>query len=165
MMVTWVRGHFKNVRGSMDFDPDDPARSSVSVVIDVNELWTGEPDRDTHLKSADFLDAANHSQILFHSTRVERIGAQHYKVFGNLTLRGVTLPVLLDVHGLGEWQTPYWEGGVDKGPITRAGFTATTSIQRQDFGVNWNAPMDRGGVVVGGEVLIEIDVEALRDKT
>src|SRR5438552_17189179 len=72
MMVTWVRGHFKNVKGTMEFEPDDPNHSSVNVVIDANQLWTGEPARDAHLKSADFLDVANHPQILFKSTSVER---------------------------------------------------------------------------------------------
>jgi polyisoprenoid-binding protein YceI len=163
MMVTWVRGHFKNVTGTMEFDPDDPSHSSVNAVIDTNQLWTGEPARDAHLKSADFLDAANYPQILFHSTWIERCGVSHYKAAGNLTIRGVTRPVGLEVHYLGQWPTPYWENGVDKGPITRAGFVATTSINRHDFQVNWNSTMDRGGIVVGKDIDITIDVEALRD--
>jgi polyisoprenoid-binding protein YceI len=165
MMVTWVRGHFKNVKGTMEFDPDDPSRSLVRVVMDVSQLWTGEPDRDAHLKSADFLDAVNHPQILFKSSTVEQDGANHYKLAGDLTIRGVTRPVMLDVLYLGQWQTPYWEDGVDKGPITRAGFHATTRINRHDFGVSWNSMLDRGGIVVGNDVFIELDVEALRDKT
>jgi len=165
MMVTWVRGHFKNVKGSMEFDISDPSRSSVKVQIDGNQLWTGEPDRDAHLKSSDFLDIANHPQIRFQSSSVEQVGASYYKVTGELTIRGITRPAILDVHYLGEWQTPYWEDGVDKGPITRAGFVATTTINRHDFGVNWNAPMERGGIVVGKEIHIEIDVEALKDPT
>lgn len=163
MMVTWVRGHFKNVKGTMEFDPDKPGSASISVVIDAGQLWTGEPDRDAHLKSADFLDVANHPQIVFRSSGVQQLGANHFKLAGDLTIRGVTRPVVLDVTHLGQWATPYWEGGVDKGPITRAGFHATTSINRHDFGVSWNSPMDRGGIVVGNEVWIEIDVEALRD--
>ncbi len=164
MMVTWVRGHFKNVKGSIEFDPDDPARASVDVVIDAEGLWTGEPARDAHLKSADFLDSSNHPKILFRSSQVEQVGANHYKVAGDLTVRGTTRQTSLDVHYLGQWQTPYWEDGVDKGPVTRAGFAATTSINRHDFGVSWSALLNRGGIVVGNEVLIEIDVEALRDK-
>lgn len=163
MMVTWVRGHFKNVKGTMEFEPDDPSHSSVNVVIDANQLWTGEPARDAHLKSADFLDVANHPQILFKSTSVERCGASHYKTAGDLTIRGITRPVVLDVHYSGQWPTPYWEDGVDRGPVTRAGFVATTSINRHDFGVNWNSVMDRGGIVVGKDIDITIDVEALRD--
>jgi len=164
MMITWVRGHFKNVKGSMEFDPDDPAPSSVRIVIDAGQLWTGEPDRDAHLKSADFLDVAHHPQILFQSTSVRQDGANHYKLEGDLTIRGITRPVTLDVMYLGQWQTPYWEDGVDKGPLTRAGFSATTVINRYDFRVNWNSELARGGIVVGNDVFIEIDVEALLEK-
>src|SRR5579863_1080591 len=135
MMVTWVRGHFKNIKGSMEFALDHPSRSSVQVVIDAGQLWTGEPDRDAHLKSADFLDVAHHPEILFESTAVEQVGASQFKVAGNVTIRGTTRPITLDVIYLGQWQTPYWDGGVDKGPITRAGFHATASINRHDFGV------------------------------
>ena len=165
MMVTWVRGHFKNVTGTMEFDLNDPGRSSINVVIDANQLWTGEPDRDAHLKSADFLDTAHHPQILFQSSSVQQIGANQFKVSGNVTIRGVARPVTLDVTYLGEWQTPFWDGGVDKGPVTRAGFHATTRINRHDFGVSWNSTLDRGGIVVSNDVWIDIDVEALRDKS
>ena len=164
MMVTWVRGHFKNVKGTMEFDPGNPGLGSVRVEIDANQLWTGEPDRDAHLKSADFLDVAHHPQILFQSSSVAQDGANHYKVPGNVTIRGVTRPITLDVTYLGQWETPYWDGGVDKGPITRAGFHATTCINRHDFGVSWNSTLDRGGIVVGDDVFVDIDVEGLRDK-
>jgi polyisoprenoid-binding protein YceI len=164
MMVTWVRGHFKNVKGTMEFDLDNPARASVTVTIDANQLWSGEPDRDAHLKSADFLDVAHHPQILFKSSAVQQVAANEFELAGNLTIRGITRPATLDVTYLGEWQTPYWEDGVDKGPVTRAGFHATTRINRQDFGVSWNSMLDRGGIVVSNDVWIDIDVEALRDK-
>ena len=164
MMVTWVRGHFKNVKGTMEFDLNDQARSSAEAVIDANQLWTGEPDRDAHLKSADFLDVARHPQILFKSSSVQQVGASQFQLAGNLTIRGVTRPVAVDVTYLGEWQTPYWVGAEDKGPITRAGFHATMRIDRNDFGVSWNSALDHGGIVVGNDVWIEIDVEALRDK-
>lgn len=164
MMVTWVRGHFKNVRGTMRFDPADPGKTSIEATLDAASIWTGEPDRDAHLRSADFLDAANHPAIGFKSTRVEQVGGTDYKVSGNLTLRGVTRPVVLDVHHLGQWQTPFWVGNEDKGPVTRAGFVAETRINRHDFGVSWNGALDRGGIVVGDEVFITLDVEALQDK-
>jgi polyisoprenoid-binding protein YceI len=164
MMVTWVRGHFKNVHGRMEFDPDKPELGSVQAEITAGELWTGEPDRDAHLKSADFLDVANHPKIIFRSTRVERSGAHHYRVAGELTIRGVTRSVTLAVDYLGHWQTSYWENGVDKGPVTRAGFVATATINRHDFGVIGNAPLEHNGSVVGSEVGIEIDVEAIREK-
>jgi polyisoprenoid-binding protein YceI len=164
MMVTWVRGHFKNIQGSMEFDADDPSRGSVDVNIDAASLWTGDPQRDAHLKSADFLDVSNHPRIRFRSSQVRQTGANHYKVAGELTIRGTSRPATLDVYYLGQWQTPYWEDGVDKGPVTRAGFLATTTIDRHDFGVNWNSPLEKGGIVVGGDVLIQIDVEALHEK-
>lgn len=164
MMVTWVRGHFKNVRGTMRFDPADPTNTVIEATLDAGSIWTGEPDRDAHLRSADFLDAANHPAISFKSTRVEQVGGTDYKVSGNLSLRGVTRPVVLDVHHLGQWQTPFWVGNEDKGPVTRAGFVAETRINRHDFGVSWNGALDRGGIVVGDEVFITLDVEALQDK-
>jgi polyisoprenoid-binding protein YceI len=160
MMVTWVRGHFKNIQGRMDFDPEDPARASVEATIDARGLWTGAPDRDAHLKSSDFLDVEHYPAIAFRGRLVEQTGCSQFKVTGDLTMRGVTKPVILDVQYLGQWRTPYWEGGVNKG-ATRAGFLATGSINRHDFGVSWNDTMDKGGIVVGNEVQITLDVEAL----
>jgi polyisoprenoid-binding protein YceI len=164
MMVTWVRGHIKNVRGTLDFDEKRPEKASVRVEMDAAALWTDEKDRDAHLKSADFLDAEKHRKILFSSTRVEVQAPHEYGVHGDLTIRGVTRPVVLKTQYLGCWETPFWEGGVDKGPMIRAGFTATASINRHDFGVSWNAPLEMGGVVVGDEVFITLDIEAIRKK-
>lgn len=161
MMVTCVRGHFKNVQGTLDFDPENPQAASVEVTIDARGLWSGEPDRDAHLKSADFLDVESYPTITFRGRDVELIGAQEAKVRGDLTIRGVSRPVTLDVRYLGQWQTPWWEDGVDKGPKTRAGFLATTRINRKDFGVNWNGVLDRGGLVVSDDVDITIDAEAI----
>jgi len=165
MMVTWVRGHFKNIRGFLNFDPEDPSRASVRAEIDAKTIWAGEPDRDAHLRSADFLDVEHHPKITFVSTGVEVLSQHEYRVKGDLTIRGVTRPVTLDLQYLGQWETPYWEEGVDKGPMVRAGFVATTTINRHDYGVSWNAPLDKGGVVVGDEVGITIDVEAIRKKS
>ena len=162
MMVTPVRGHFKNVHGTLDFDPENPRTASVEATIDATGLWSGEPARDAHLRSADFLDVENHPTIAFRSSRVELIGPDEGKLTGELTIRGVTRPVTLDVRYLGQWQTPWWEDGVDKGPKTRAGFLATARINRKDFGVNWNSVLDRGGVVVSDNVDITIDAEAIR---
>ena len=163
MMVTNVRGHFKNVHGTLEFDPANPKNSSVSVTIDARGLWTGEPDRDAHLRSSDFLDVDNYPTITFQGNDVEVIGHHDYILSGNLTIRGKTHRVALNVHYLGHWQTPWWEGGVDKGPKTRAGFMAETVINRHDFGVSWNSALDYGGVVVGNSVQITIDAEAIRD--
>ncbi len=163
MMVTCVRGHFKNVHGTIDFDPEKPLETSVDVTIDAAGLWSGEPARDAHLKSVDFLDVANHPTITFRGNRVERIGANDATLAGELTIRGVTRPATLEVRYLGQWETPWWEDGVDKGPRTRAGFLARAHINRKDFGVSWNGALDRGGIVVSDDVDITIDAEAIRE--
>jgi len=161
MMVTYVRGNFNIIRGSLSFDPANPSDASVEVTIDAAGLWTGEPDRDAHLRSADFLDVANHPIITFKGNQVEIIGENEGTLTGDLTIRGITRSVPLRVRFLGRWQTPWWEDGRDQGPKTRAGFTATASINRHEFGVSWNAPLDNGGVVVGNLVEITIDAEAI----
>jgi polyisoprenoid-binding protein YceI len=167
MMVTYVRGAFKNVHGTLEFDPESPRLSSVQATIEATGIWTGEPKRDAHLRSADFLDVENFPQITFRGDQVALRGDHDYVVTGELTIRGVTRLVSLTVRYLGQRQTPWWEeeGGewVDKGPRLRAGFVATTEINRHDFGVSWNDTMDKGGVVVGDTVSITIDVEAVRE--
>jgi polyisoprenoid-binding protein YceI len=163
MMVTHVRGHFKNVKGTLIFDPAHPEQSKMQAVIEATGLWSGETARDTHLKSADFLDVENHPTITFQSDGVEIVGPLDAKVHGRITIRGVTQPLTLLVHFLGTWQTPWWEDGVDKGPKTRAGFVATGRLNRKDFGVNWNAMLDHGGVAVGDDVEITLDAEAILD--
>lgn len=164
MMVTWVRGHLKNVKGSLEFDPNDPTRSSVEAEIDARGIWTGEPERDEHLRSADFLDVEHHPKINLVSRGVQVLSPHELLVRGDLTIRGVTREVGLNVEYLGQWETPYWEGGVDKGPMIRAGFLAQAVINRHDFGVSWNSPLDKSGVVVGDNVFITLDIEALRKK-
>ena len=161
MMVSHVRGHFKDVHGTLNFDPKSPADSSVEVMIDARKIWTGEPARDAHLRSADFLHVENFPEISFAGNEVIVIGEVDCQVNGNLTIRGVTRPVTLEVHYLGQWLTPWWEDGVDKGPRRRAGFVAKTTINRQDFGVSWNDKLDKGGIVVGDTVEIIIDAEAI----
>ena len=162
MMVSHMRGLFKNVRGSIDFDPDDPADASAAeATIDAAGIWTGDDARDVHLRGPDFLDVARYPLITFRSTEVRCAGGADFKVAGDLALHGVTRPVVLAARYLGRWQCPYWEGDRDLGPVTRVGFVATAAIDRHHFGVSWNAPMDRGGVVVGDEVAITLDVEAI----
>jgi polyisoprenoid-binding protein YceI len=159
MMVTWVRGHFKNVRGSLEFDPGNPATLSIAVTIAAPEIWTGEPQRDEHLRSADFLDVARYPTITFQSTKAERVGASEYDVPGDLTIRGVTRVATLNLQYLGRWRTPYNEARV-----TRVGFTGETRINRHDFGVNWNSTLENDGLVVGSEIIITVDVEAFRSE-
>ena len=149
MMVTFVRGHFKDIHGTFVFDPADPGATSVEATIESAGIWTGEAARDAHLKSEDFLDVEKHPKITFAGKQVELAGADEAVLTGELTIRGIIRTVPLRVHYLGQWQTPWWEDGVEKGPKSRAGFAATTTINRHDFGVSWNSALDRGGVVVG----------------
>src|SRR5690349_12028172 len=106
MMVTTVRGHFKDIHGTLDFDPAKPSEASVEATIDARGIWTGEPDRDAHLKSADFLDVEHHPTITFRGKGVELVGPNEGRLRGELTIRGVTRPVTLEVRALGQWQTP-----------------------------------------------------------
>ncbi len=164
MMVCWVRGHVKDVHGSLDFDPDRSTLLAIETTIQANKLWTGEPQRDDHLRSSDFLDAGKHATITFKSTRADQVGANDFKVIGDLTIRGVTRPVQLDLHYLGKWRTPYWTDKGDAGPITRVGFAGEACINRYDFGVSWNGQLENRGLVVGEEVLMTVDVEALLEE-
>jgi polyisoprenoid-binding protein YceI len=161
MMVSWVRWHFKDVHGSMEFDPDNPAQLSLEATLEARKLWTGEPQRDDHLRSSDFLDAGKHPALAFKSTASKCVGASDYELAGDLTIRGVTRPVVLAMHYLGKWRTPYWTDAGDAGPVTRVGFVGEACINRHDFQVSWNGQLENGGVVVSDEVFIKVDIEAL----
>jgi polyisoprenoid-binding protein YceI len=162
MMVTWVRGQFKHVAGDLEFDPADLLKTKIDVVIKTDTVWTGEPARDAHLRSGDFLDVEHYPTMEFHSRRVEIIGENDFYVIGDLTIRGIKNEIRLAVTYLGQWETPWWEDGVNKGPRTRAGFIAHTRINRHDFKVSWNDSMPRGGVVVGDYIDLTLDAEAVR---
>ena len=163
MMVSWVRGHFKPLEGKLEYDPDDPSKFSVEATIDATKIWTGDEARDGHLKGEGFLDVENNPSITFKGDKIKVIGKNNFEVTGNLTIRGVTKKVTLDIECLGQWETPFWVDGVDKGPKTRAGFVAKTVINRQDFNVSWNDKLDKGGIVVSDDVHITVDVEAIKD--
>jgi polyisoprenoid-binding protein YceI len=151
MMVSRVRGHFDDFEGKIVVG-EEPSQSEVDVTIEVASIDTRDSQRDTHLRSADFFDAEKWPTITFKSTRIH--GAKgDWKVTGDLTIRDVTRPVTLDLEFLGASPDP-WGG-------KRAGFSATTQVDRHDFGLNWNAAIETGGVVVGREVKIEIDAEAV----
>ncbi|HYC32851.1 MAG TPA: YceI family protein [Gemmatimonadales bacterium] len=155
MMIANVRGEFGRVTGSADLDPRDLSRSAVRATIDASSINTREPQRDAHLRSADFLDTANHPTIEFRSTRVERTGADRLAITGELTIRGVTREVTLAVETDGvEHRDPFGN--------LRRGATATTSLNRTDFGLTWNAALEVGGVLVGEEVKVTIDVQLLQ---
>jgi polyisoprenoid-binding protein YceI len=154
MMISTVRGQFKGVTGTVNWDDQDISKSSVDVTIDANTVDTGEPKRDADLKSANFFDVAHYPTITFKSVKIEKISAAKMKVAGDLTIRGITKPVVLDVEGpSGAIKDPYGN--------TRVALNATTTINRMDYGVKWNAKLD-GGVVVGDDVNINIDLEMIK---
>ena len=161
MMVTLVRGSFKNIHGTLDFDPQHPQELAVEASIEAATCCTGEPVRDDHLRSSDFLSCDDYPTIHYRSTAAVLIGPEDYRISGELTIRDVTRPVSLDVRYLGMWETPWWEDGVDKGPKQRAGFTARSRINRYDFGVSWNGALPHGGVVVSPEIDLVLDVEGI----
>lgn len=155
LMVSYVRGDFEKVSATVHYDEKDISKSRAEVVIDANSINTRIRQRDDHLRSADFLDAAKHPTIAFRSKRVERAGEGRLKVTGDLTLRGVTKEVVLDVEG----PTPPIK---DMQGDIRVGGQATTTISRKDFGLTWNRALETGGVVVGDEVEITIDLQIHR---
>jgi len=155
MMVANVRGDFGKVSGTVNVDEKDITKSSVDVVIDASSIDTRNASRDGHLKSPDFFDVANHPNLTFKSTKVEKADDGKLKVTGNLTIRNVTKSVVLDVEG------PSAEiKGVDGS--MRVGATATTKINRKDFGLNWNKALESGGVLVGDEVQVSLDFEGVK---
>lgn len=160
-MVTWVRGSFKNVHGTLDFDPEHPVDLYLEAAIDANLCWSGEPARDEHLRSEDFLNCAVYPEIRFTSRSVELVGPEDFKVTGDLLIRGVSRSIRMDVRYHGTWQTPWFEDGIDRGPKTRAGFSGHARINRYDFGVSWNGELPAGGVVVSPDVEIFLDAEAI----
>ena len=156
MMVSNVRGDFEKVSGNVTYDEDDISRSSADITIDANSINTRVAKRDKHLKSPDFLDAEMYPLLVFRSKRVETAGEGMLKVTGDLTIRGVTREVVLDVEG----PTPPVRDLQGK---MRVGGTASTTINRKDFGLTWNKAIETGGVVVGDEVEITIDLELVRE--
>jgi polyisoprenoid-binding protein YceI len=155
MMIANVKGKFSGISGTLHLDEADPARSSVEASIPIETVFTGDAQRDTHLKSPDFFDSENHPEMTFKSTRIEGKGPGELIVTGDLTLHGVTKPVIFQVEG----PTP---PAKDPWGNTRVGLEATTKINRKDFGLGWNAALETGGVLVGEEVAITLDVEFVK---
>jgi polyisoprenoid-binding protein YceI len=161
MMVTWVRGLFKNVNGRLELDHERWLEATFEGEIDATGLWSGEPTRDAHLRSADFLDVENHPRIRFKGRFTERTADTAFKGEVQLTIRGVTRTIPLDIAYIGEWKTPWWEGDENKGEMRRLGFEATARINRHDFGISWQDELPGGGVVVSDEIELALDVEAI----
>ena len=155
MVISTVRGTMGKVTGSLNLDDQDATKSTLEATVDATGIDTREAKRDAHLRSPEFLDTAQYPAITFKSTKITKVANDHYKVDGDLTIRGVTKPVTLDVEGS---PTPL------KDPFgnTKIGGVAKTKFNRKDFGVNWSKTMDNGGLVVGDDVDVTIDVELVQ---
>ena len=157
MMVSNVRGDFRKVSGTVQGDETDPTKAKIEATIDTTSIDTRNEKRDSHLKSADFLDTEKFPTMTFKSKKIEKAGDHRYRVTGDLTLHGVTREVTLDVEG---------PSTAVKDPMgnVRVGATATAKINRQDFGITWSKSLDGGGVMVGDEIDVTIDVEGTKKK-
>lgn len=155
MMVSKVRGNFSGVTGTVVYDPKNVAATKVTASINASTVNTNQEKRDTHLKSPDFFEVAKFPSIQFVSTKVTPAGNGKFKVAGDLTMHGVTKPVVLDVTGPAP-EVKDGQGGI------RTGATATTKINRKDFGLNWNRMLEAGGLTVSEEVEIELDLQFRR---
>ncbi len=154
MMISRVKGTFETFSGTVALDEANPNNTVVNVSIDATSINTREAQRDGHLQSADFLDVATFPALTFASTKVEQTDATHAKLHGNLTIRDVTRPVVLDVEYVGQAKSPW-------GTVS-AGFSATTKINRTDWNLTWNQALETGGILVGEEIAIEIDLELVK---
>jgi polyisoprenoid-binding protein YceI len=154
MLVSKVRGRFAKYTGSVQLDENELARSSVEAEIDIASIDTGTAQRDAHLRSADFFDVEQHPTMRYRSQRIEKIAGDRYRVIGELTIRGVTREVPLEVEYGGRATDPWGN--------ERAGFVARASLDRKDFGLGWNQVLETGGVVVGDRIDIDIDIEVVR---
>jgi polyisoprenoid-binding protein YceI len=151
MMITNVRGAFREFDATLEFDPENPAEAAVNATIGVSSIDTGAADRDNHLRSPDFFEVETYPTLTFESTNVELENDKVARVHGNLTIRDVTQPVVLDVTFLGEGTNPWG--------VKVAGFEASTKINREAFGLTWNQALEAGGVLVGKEIKIELNVQ------
>ncbi len=153
-MVSKVRGSFNEFSGTGYFDAENPAASRVELTIQAASIDTRNADRDAHLRSNDFFDTENHPEIRFVSTAVEQVDGDTYRVTGDLTIKGVTKPVTVDLEYTGTAVDPYGN--------QRVGLEGRTTVNRKDWGVNWNAALEAGGVLVAEKVVLEFEVSAIR---
>jgi polyisoprenoid-binding protein YceI len=154
MMISKVRGQFESFSGTVAFDEETPTNTTVDIQVDVTSINTKDEQRDGHLKSPDFFDAGNHPVVTFKSTRVEQKSATEGKLYGDLTIRGITKEVVLDVEYAGIAKSPW---GTES-----AGFSAETNLNRKDWGLNWNQALETGGVLVGDKIKLEIELELIK---
>jgi polyisoprenoid-binding protein YceI len=154
LMISTVKGRFATIAGTLVGDDGDPENASVELTIPAASIDTREAQRDAHLRSADFFDVEQYPEIRFRSMRIARGGAGTFTISGNLTIRGVTRPITLTVQAGGRVRDP-WGG-------ERVGYSATTRINRRDFGLTWNQILETGGVLVGDEVTVSVDLELIK---
>jgi polyisoprenoid-binding protein YceI len=153
-MVTKVRGSFNEFEGSGHFDAEDPTRSTLQLAIKAESIDTGNLDRDAHLRSNDFFDMDNYPEITFKSTSVQKVDDEHYRVTGDLTVKGVTQPIAIPFELSGPVQDPWG--------MTRIGLEGRAEINRKDWGVNFNVALEAGGLLVSEKVTLEFDVAAVK---
>lgn len=153
-MVTKVRGSFKDVEGKGYFDASDPSQSWLEVTIQADSIDTGNETRDGHLRTNDFFDPENYPEIKFRSTNVEQLDESTYRVTGDLAIKGTTKPITVDLEVTGP--------AIDPWGNTRIGLEGSVVVNRRDWGINWNAALDAGGVLVSEKVTLEFDVAAVR---
>lgn len=154
MMFSKVRGAFRSWTGEFHFDPDNPAGAKTHVEIEAASVDTSNDDRDQHLRSGDFFKSEEYPHLKFDSTSFEKVGDGKLKLHGDLTIRDVTKPVTLDVE--------YHGKAVDPWGNDRVGFSATTTLSREEFGLTWNQALEAGGVLVGDKVEVELNVQAVK---
>lgn len=155
MMISNVRGGFATVTGTVVYDPANPGESTIDTEIDAGTINTLDAQRDAHLKSADFLDVERYPAIRFKSKKIEPAGSDELKVTGDLTIHGVTGEVALKVEGPSAETKDPWGN-------TRMGVSASTKIKRSDFGLTWNAALETGGILVGDDLKIELEVSLIK---
>lgn len=154
MMISKVRGSFENFNGTINFDEENPTNTTVNVEVDLSNINTRDEQRDGHLKSPDFFDVENYPTMKFVSTRVERIDENNGRLYGQLTIKDITKEVVLDVEYAGIAKSPWGSES--------AGFSAAGSLNRKEWGLNWNQALETGGVLVGDKINIEIELELVK---
>ena len=154
MMISKVRGSFEKFSGTVNFDEENPTNTTVNVEVDLSSISTRDEQRDGHLQSPDFFDVANYPTMKFVSTRVEQIDAHNGRLYGNLTIKDITKEIVLDVEYAGVAKSPW---GTES-----AGFSASGSINRKEWGLTWNQTLETGGVLVGDKINMEIELELVK---
>lgn len=156
MMITTVRGRFNSFDGTLFLNEQNPTASRVEGTVDVASIDTAAADRDNHLRSADFFDVEKYPKMSFRSTRIESLGGDRFKVYGDLTIKDVTRQIVFDVTSEGQGQDPWGN--------QRRGFSAAATLNRKDFGLNWNVALETGGWLVGDEVKISIALQIVQEQ-